>query len=291
MISRKAASLIADAYIEMYQVTAYGPIGLDSRKMKDDFYDNEYDSDFYNDLLEAVKLDNAIMIEDMPFNREENVIDYIRNLHSNVNGQKVLEKMAIDFINYKMQTPSDTNWTSGVEKKRKQLISQLELDGYVLKDGKLYKSDHTVINIEEETDSLKRLYDDIGLTNKETTFEFLNLCEEHYRNDHWSDSIHNSRNFYETILKQVALERSKDDTNPPRLDQPKLVRKYLRDSKLIIEEEFEVVSKAYGLLSRTGGHPYIAEKDQARLLRQISLSITQFVMLSFEGYLKKKKGK
>jgi hypothetical protein len=39
------------------------------------------------------------------------------------------------------------------------------------------------------------------------------------------------------------------------------------------------VTSAYKLLSETGGHPYIAEKDQARLTRHLALIYCQLVLL------------
>jgi len=39
-------------------------------------------------------------------------------------------------------------------------------------------------------------------------------------------------------------------------------------------------------LSETGAHPYMAESDQARLLRQLSLTLSQFVLLRLEAALK-----
>jgi hypothetical protein len=51
-------------------------------------------------------------------------------------------------------------------------------------------------------------------------------------------------------------------------------------------KEKKAISEIYGLLSETGGHPYIAENDQARLSRNLALTISQFVMLRYEGVLK-----
>jgi hypothetical protein len=61
------------------------------------------------------------------------------------------------------------------------------------------------------------------------------------------------------------------------------VRKYLLKNNLLDNNEVEAVEKIYGLLSHTGAHPYMAESDQARLLRQISLLFAQFIMLRLDG--------
>lgn len=69
---------------------------------------------------------------------------------------------------------------------------------------------------------------------------------------------------------------------------PLKVRNYLEEEGLLEKKETEAIAKIYGLLSDTGSHPYMADNDQARLLRQLSLTSSQFVMLRFEGYLKNK---
>ena len=70
------------------------------------------------------------------------------------------------------------------------------------------------------------------------------------------------------------------------LSRPVEVREYLVTENLLEKKEREALDKVYGLLSHTGSHPYMAEKDQARLLRQMSLLFSQFVMLRFEGRVK-----
>ena len=64
------------------------------------------------------------------------------------------------------------------------------------------------------------------------------------------------------------------------------MRNYLEEEGLLETKEKEAVAKIYGLLSNTGGHPYMASNDQARLLRQLALTLSHFVMLRFDGYLK-----
>ena len=51
-------------------------------------------------------------------------------------------------------------------------------------------------------------------------------------------------------------------------------------------EEKEAIAKIYGFLSETGGHPYIANQDQARLMRHLALTFSQFVLLRLEGVCK-----
>jgi hypothetical protein len=112
------------------------------------------------------------------------------------------------------------------------------------------------------------------------------LSELHYTEGRWSDCIGNSRKFFETVFSEVAQRYSEMIGKPLNMqirEKPVEVRQYLEDNKLLEKREREAVDKIYGLLSHTGGHPYMAESDQARLLRQISLLFTQFIMLRLEA--------
>ena len=63
------------------------------------------------------------------------------------------------------------------------------------------------------------------------------------------------------------------------------MRQYLERQGIFERKERESIDKLYGLLSETGAHPYMAESDQARLLRQLSLTLSQFVLLRLEAAL------
>jgi hypothetical protein len=52
---------------------------------------------------------------------------------------------------------------------------------------------------------------------------------------------------------------------------------------LLESKEKKVISSVYALLSNTGSHPYMADNDEARLLRHLSLTLSQFVMLRLQG--------
>jgi hypothetical protein len=69
-------------------------------------------------------------------------------------------------------------------------------------------------------------------------------------------------------------------------EKPVLVREYLENEGLLEKKETEAISKVYGLLSHTGNHPYMAERDQARLLRHLALTFSQFVILRLQGCMK-----
>jgi hypothetical protein len=67
------------------------------------------------------------------------------------------------------------------------------------------------------------------------------------------------------------------------LERPVEVRSLLEEFSLLEKREREALDKVYALLSHTCGHPYMAEKDQARLLRQLSMTLGQFVLLRLDG--------
>ncbi|MDZ7766916.1 MAG: hypothetical protein U5K00_21290 [Melioribacteraceae bacterium] len=129
-----------------------------------------------------------------------------------------------------------------------------------------------------------------SIENHEIIIHHLNLSEEHYINNKWDDSISNSRKFLEGILQEVASRHhtlaSKSRLHNNIYEKPFETRNYLESVGLIEKKEKDAISKNYSLLSETGSHPYIAEKDQARLLRYISLTFAEFILLRFNGFIK-----
>ena len=67
--------------------------------------------------------------------------------------------------------------------------------------------------------------------------------------------------------------------------RPVRVRDYLESQGLVEPKEKEAIATIYGLLSETGGHPYVAQKDQARLMRYLALTFAQFALLRLRGAL------
>jgi hypothetical protein len=115
------------------------------------------------------------------------------------------------------------------------------------------------------------------------------LSAEHYENGKWDDSISNSRKFFECVLQETASKHShakkKFALPTATLERPVLIREYLEKEGLLETKETEAIAKIYSLLSHTGNHPYMAEKDQARLLRHLALTLSQFVLLRLQGSL------
>ena len=167
------------------------------------------------------------------------------------------------------------------------LLARLELDGYVYRDNSLYPADDDVLNVEEEKTVLAFLYSKLGLLEKDKAFSFFDDSEARYSSGFWSDAITNSRRFFEFVLSQCAakysLEKCGSSLDERVLSRPVEVRAFLEKNGLIEAKECEAIAKTYGLLSHTGAHPYMAEKDQARLLRQLVMTLTQFILLRLEG--------
>jgi len=174
----------------------------------------------------------------------------------------------------------------------KKLQSQLELDGYILKDGKLYASEATVVNIDEELGLIGRMVKDTELEHREIIDQHLELSGTHFAEGRWSDSISNTRNFLEAVLREIAdryaVVAHGKKLAPKIYSKPVEVRQYLEQAKLLTADEAVALAKVYGLLSGTGSHPYIAVHDQARLMRNLGLMFAEFALLRFAGYLQSK---
>ena len=200
-------------------------------------------------------------------------------------GQEYLFNLSQDILIY-----YEENGVTDEGEKRAliKLRSNLELDGYIFKDKKLLIPEQDVLEIHEEIGVIQFLYTQLDLPNKSITFHHLDLAEEHYMKEKWDDSISNSRKFLESVLREIVSQHYKNskgtDLRTSIFESPQRIREYLENEGLLENKEKEALAKIYGLLSNTGGHPYMAEKDQARLLRQLSLTLSQFILLRYQGY-------
>lgn len=207
-------------------------------------------------------------------------------------GQQHLQNLAKDILDkwYK-DWQARVGTRTSIENEVKQLLAHLELDGYVYQDSRLLVPESDVLDVAEESEILHALFASLKLKNGETAFHHLQLSEEHYLGKRWDDSISNSRKFLECVLQEVAachgIQVNKSVLPESILSKPVRVREYLEKEGLLETKEKEVVASVYGLLSETGGHPYMARNDQARLLRHLSLTLTQFAMLRLQGSLSK----
>ncbi len=296
LITRKITRLIAETYESAFKTgrtsgsSTYYSIDID--KLYDFLFDNEFPGGFCND---AKKTYNAYSTR--------NLKEFIMKLHTGETlvrgtpewsweqrsalGQSYLHDLAEVIIKHK--STLDDRFESHIIRSIDSLIAQLELEGYEYKNGKLLISEADVLDITEEVGTIENLYRELGLDNTETTFHHLSLSEEHYHNKKWDDSISNSRKFLECIIREVAATHSIRKKGA-KLDSDiysnqKSIRSYLEKEGLLEAKEREAITSVYGLLSETGGHPNMAESEEARLLRHLSLTLSQFVMLRLRGAL------
>ena len=202
-------------------------------------------------------------------------------------GQQQLEYLARDFLVFFEENKSNQYFEKRHQEHYEEILRRLEIDGYLFRDGALLQPETEILDVEAERGLLHELHSELGLGRGSEIFIFLDLSEKHYVNGDWSDSIGNARKFVEAILQEVALSHGKRkgfELGNQTLQRPVAVREYLEHENLLEKRERETLDKLYGLLSHTGGHPYMAEQDQARLLRQLSLTMTQFILLRLEGY-------
>ena len=202
-------------------------------------------------------------------------------------GQRLLRDLARDHLRF-LDKACKSSFGHYYKPEFQELIRRLELDGYVFRDQELYQQQADLIDVEAERNILKALYGKAALSRAEDAFEFLRLGEGHFLAERWSDCISNVRKFFELTLQEGASSFSRHKgavLAEATLGRPAEVRSFLEREGLLERKERELVDKLYGLLSETGAHPYMAESDQARLLRQMSLTLAQFVLLRLAAAL------
>lgn len=195
-------------------------------------------------------------------------------------GQRYLTDVAEDLLQHWRNGPD--RFQREIEERLGAFKRALELDGYKWDGKRLIPNEADVLDTAEEGGVIRALYHELGLADEDTSFHHLRLTEDHYMAGRWDDSIANSRKFLESILAQVAKRHAGGDgaaVDADLLNRPAKVRDYLEREGLLEGKEKQAVASVYGLLSETGGHPYVAQHEQARLMRHLALTFAQFVML------------
>ena len=200
-------------------------------------------------------------------------------------GQDILKRVASDILNAKPSEFPSAGWHSD---ERKRLVACLELDGYTFRDGQILRSEGEEQEIEAERGELETTYAALGLGNPVTVKEHLRLCEDHFSNGRFTDSVHNARQYLEQVLMDVALAWSKragSQALPKPVQDMRAVhyREYLKAQGLLTPEEHDAFAKLYGLLSVAGGHPGLSEQKQARVFRRLAISMALYAVLAFEA--------
>ena len=296
MISRLASIAIADSYVNRFSTPGYG-VRTTSDKVHDDelydfLYENEYEAWFCN-LANNLFTIRGLKAFFLQIHTGESISTATKDwswVDRQKLGQRLLYNLAEDMlIWYETIRPNDHwEWEDHAEE-AEELTRRLELDGYIFREGKLLIQQSDVLDVEQERSILKTLYQSAGLQRSSEAFQFLTLAEENFVGGRWSDSIINARKFFELTAQEgaKALALYKGSVlNDDILTRPAQVRQYLEQQGLLERKERESFDKVYGLLSETGAHPYMAESDQARLLRQLSLTLSQFILLRLRSALK-----
>lgn len=297
MISRATSLAIANVYTERFtHVSSTSHGGRTEKVYRDSVYDflyeNEYEAWFCNLARAPIYIRN---FKDfwLKIHTGESITEATKNWSWQQReklGQRLLRELARDHLRWFKQQGANAYWMKNEAKPSEELIRRLELDGYLYQEGELLQPQSDILNVEEEKGILQSLFVKAKLARTTDAFEFLKLGEEHFVANRWSDCISNVRKFFELTLQEGARALGQSRGAPldeAVLNRPVEVRQYLERQGLFERKERESIDKLYGLLSETGAHPYMAESDQARLLRQLSLTLSQFVLLRLEAALTK----
>lgn len=293
MVSRRSAIQIAEAYRIRFSrsSSAHSSSAVYDESLYDFLYAHDYPAWFCN-AVKPIRSPRALKEWFMKIHTGETLAQATPNWdweRREKLGQEYLVNLAETFLQW-YHGETDTFYRRQYETVAGVVQKALELDGYVFRDGSLFQSEGDVLDVDQESGILHKLYASLGLARKEEAFRFLELSEEHFMDSKWGDCIANSRKFLELVLQQATGTHSArvhgKQMDEGFLSRPVNVRGYLEKEGILERKEREAIDKVYGLLSHTGGHPYMAESDQARLLRQLALTMSQFVLLRTEGRLR-----
>lgn len=293
MISRKSSLIISLAYDKAFVSSQKSSIFRTFRneKLYEYLYARDYEEAFLG-LIRQIKV----------YQHTRQLKDFILQLHTGeslVNatqdwtwdarrssGQYFLKKLALDIMISYLDS-NISSYSSDIKSVVMNLKNQLELDGYIYDGKQLILIESNAINENEEKEFLVELASSVTLSDITTIKHHIKLAQEHFINSNWDDSISNSRKFLEAILAQVAdsyhIMKYSAAFQTSKLEKPFEVRNFLNTEGVIDIKEKEALAKIYSLLSETGSHPYMAHKDQARLMWNLSLTMSQFVLLRFKG--------
>lgn len=262
---------------------------LDTERIYDYLFDNDYDGWFCNS--------SKATYENYETRKFKEFIMKLHTGESLVNGtptwtweqrqklgQRYLHDLAEDMLNVNLN--GNIKYDTYLKGLYDNYFNSLRLDGYEYKDRRLLSPESDVLDVQEESGVLRNLFTSLELPNQEIAFHHLQLSEEHYMNGKWDDSISNSRKFLECVLAAVAANYATKKGTPlseASMGKPVVVRDYLEREGLLEKKEKDAVASIYALLSETGSHPYIAQSDQAKLLRHLALTFSQFVLLRLKG--------
>jgi hypothetical protein len=298
MISRKSTLNLAEAYEREFTKTSVYVSGrptiqVNKDRLYDFLYEHEYSAWFCNAVKGLHNIERQIKELIMKLHTGETqyqtTTDWSWEQRQQL-GQSYLFELSKDMLNY-LNDMTKGWYADRYQDRLEKLQNTLELDGLIYKNGELYFTEAELLDTEKEKGILNELYQSLGLDNEEIAMHHLKLSEDHFISGKWDDAISNSRKFLECILSEVAksfnIKLKSKSISSSIYESPAKVRDYLETEGLLESKEKKAIASVYNLLSTTGGHPYMARNDQARLLRNLALTLSQFVLLRFESYLKK----
>jgi len=315
MISRRAAKLIALAYRAHFKTnTSRNNIyTLQQKELTDFFFENEYEYSFLKIVRDLARSDSSerLVAGIMDIHTGETLAPATRGSSDEQRqqlGQSLLHKMAQDILILYDEIPlrfitngntvqvardlEDVRWVSTYERPAAevllQMLNRLQIDGFIYKERHLYPIESAVIDVVEVSTYLEKLVDTIPIQEQAVIKHHIQESERGFGEGRWGNSISDARNFFEAILLQIARAHSRKSTGADLTERNKqawAVRDYLLDVGLLDRHEKEAVAKVYGLVSNSGSHPNIAEQDQARLMRHVALTLSQFVLLKYQSFL------
>jgi hypothetical protein len=256
MISRKSARLIGQLYSIKFRDAVTLAQLIRYETLYNFLYEREYEAWFLNIAQTWMQRNYSVESGIMKLHTGESIVsatkdsswEYRRQLGQSLlkrlaedilpfHGNKAMapiaykpftteeQKKMVDSLNESMQRPYNLNQT---------LRKQLEIDGYLYRDGTLHFSESSAIPEQEEQSILELLIKNLPLNDKPVILNHLNLSEEHFLNSKWGDSISNARNFLEAILEKAAhcIHSKKNLTSQPP-DRPSKVREFLEQEGFI----------------------------------------------------------
>ncbi|MHB1355271.1 MAG: hypothetical protein ACYCZF_04750 [Anaerolineae bacterium] len=303
MIHRKTTMTLSEIYQKVFSSThrlnqRTGETRYETRLEIDDLYDFLYAHEYPTWFLLLVK-------NILSYHNQRAIKEFVMRIHTGESlsvilekwthdqiekeGQRLLKRLCEDIIIWYELPNIEQYKKDNVAKLVPALVAELELDGFIYTNGKLYYSEANVLDEGEEEGILDGLILETGLDNKDVMDHCLELSATDYLDHKWENSIGNSRKYFELVVYEIAdryeFRKSGKHLDAPKYEHAVEIRKYLENNGFLEQKEVNAVQYVYGLLSHTGGHPYIAEKDQARLARNLALSLAQFVLLKFRGLL------
>jgi hypothetical protein len=303
LISRRCANRIAEAYYRQFSSTKLiktmnGERSEDTVYV-DELYDLLYDHDFPERLLNDVKRLNrhwgrALKEFYLDFYLGKPLFvpglypgDYNREEAEQI-CQAWLVKLAEILLVLRQEHPEQLR-NPAVNDGIEHMKAQLELEGFIYRNKTIVREEAAVINEPAEQDYLSSLIDALPFSDGDLIKHHLQLSEDHYINGRWDDSIANARKFLETISSQTAdaisVKLDSRHLSPEMLKNITDIRDFLQRKGIIDASEKDGLKTTYALLSSTGGHPYIARQDQARLMRHLALTFCQLILIRYEGFL------